>query len=172
MQKWQKVDICLIRTLWLKSKIMVKWHKIDRHSADSWVIYSKDEPFRIWIVKVKSAPAFYRVSVINDNFTLFTYSGVDKNRLIAHAKKVLNNFLYPVPNKTKIYPKTKEAKVAKTTKRKIPKRTLKGNALNSRFNKIANKNTKNIKSTNTRFLGTIKEGMYLYIHKKKMRKKK
>lgn len=158
---------------------MLKWGKLIRRTdltkkENSWVTFSTDGKWDITCYKLKNPPpTHYYVEVKGQSgHLLWNWRGVDKNRLIAHAKKVLNNFLYPLPNKTKIYPKTKEAKVAKTTKRKIPKRTLKGSALNSRFNKIANKNTKNIKSTNTRFLGTIKEGMYLYIHKKKMRKKK
>ena len=56
-------------------------------------------------------------------------------------------------------------------KTKIPKRSLSGNALRSRFFFVSKKSQKGIKKTNTRFLGTIKEGMYLYIHKQKIRKK-
>lgn len=55
-------------------------------------------------------------------------------------------------------------------KTKIPKRSLSGNALKSRFFAVSKKSQKKIKKTNTRFLGTIKEGMYLYIHKQKIRK--
>lgn len=166
---------------------MLKWGKLIRRTdltkkEDSWVTFSTDGKWDIIVYKLKNPPpTHYYVEVRGPSgHLLWNWRGVDKNKLIAHAKKVLNSYLYPEPNKTKIYPKQKETKVAKwnlivkrnqkkAVKAKKRAKQLKAKGITGTLARVKSllfkqgrRRASTPARTNTRYVGRISKGKYMY----------